>query len=289
MRCKLVDVFAKEKLAGNGLTIFYDYEDLTDELMLSLTREMRQFESIFVTKCSDSDSFRARIFTTEEELDFAGHPIIGLGAHLHEEYGGQSGSGNGDSAEWTIELNQKTVTIKTEKTDLYYQASMNQGALEYLKTLNTDEIQTILPALNISHENLAAYPMEVISTGLPYLIVPIESGIEDSRITVPKFEELIQKHGAKFVYVLDVSTFEGRTWDNDGSVEDIATGSAAGPAAAYLCKHNLARENSPIIISQGRFLNRPSNIEIIARSTNTGISSIWVTGDVVKVADISFG
>ena len=284
MKCKLVDVFAREKLSGNGLTIFYDYEPLSDDMMLSLTQEMRQFESIFVTQNPDRNSFYARIFTVEEELDFAGHPIIGLGAHLHEEYGDK----DGNSAEWTIELNQKTVTIQTERTDNYYRASMDQGAPEYLKSLSTEEAHALLPALNMSHENLASYPMEVISTGLPYLIVPVKNGIENIKITVPDFEQLLQQHGAKFIYVLDVSTFEGRTWDNDGSVEDIATGSAAGPAAAYLCKHNLASENTPIIISQGRFLNRPSDIEILAMSTNQKITNIWVTGDVVKVANISF-
>ena len=80
MKCKLVDVFAKEKLSGNGLTVFYDYDDLDDHKMLSLTQEMRQFESIFVSV--NESSIRARIFTVEEELDFAGHPIIGLAAHL---------------------------------------------------------------------------------------------------------------------------------------------------------------------------------------------------------------
>ena len=48
MKCKLVDVFAKKKLAGNGLTIFYDYDALDKSEMLSLTQEMRHFESIFV-------------------------------------------------------------------------------------------------------------------------------------------------------------------------------------------------------------------------------------------------
>jgi trans-2,3-dihydro-3-hydroxyanthranilate isomerase len=48
MKYKLVDVFAKKKLTGNGLTIFYDYDSLDKSKMLSLTQEMRQFESIFV-------------------------------------------------------------------------------------------------------------------------------------------------------------------------------------------------------------------------------------------------
>jgi len=66
--------------------------------------------------------------------------------------------------------------------------------------------------------------------------------------------------GAKFVYVLQVDRLEGRTWDNDGRVEDIATGSAAGPAAAYLVTHKRASSGESLVLTQGRFLNRPSEI-----------------------------
>jgi len=68
----------------------------------------------------------------------------------------------------------------------------------------------------------------------------------------------------------------------------IATGSAAGPAAAYLVKHKLAQSNTPIIISQGRFLGRPSEIETYVETKDNTVSNIWVSGNVIKVADINF-
>ncbi|HDZ9482161.1 TPA: PhzF family phenazine biosynthesis protein, partial [Vibrio cholerae] len=132
------------------------------------------------------------------------------------------------------------------------------------------------------------YPMEVVSTGLPYLIVPITSGIEKAKISIMGFEILLAKFGAKFVYVFDLTTFEGRTWDNGGLIEDIATGSAAGPIAAYLTKHKLAPYDSPIIISQGRFLGRASEIQAYVETNENTVPSIWVSGDVVKVANMEF-
>ena len=282
MKCKLVDVFAKEKLSGNGLTIFYDYDSLDKSEMLSLTQEMRQFESIFVTVNDLELSVRAKIFTVEEELDFAGHPIIGLAAHLHEE------SGDINPREWKINLNKKSVSVKTKKTDKYFYASMAQGKPEFIRTLTCNEIEEALSALNLNTNNLANYPLEVISTGLPYLIIPITSGIEDANICITDFEALLESFGAKVVYVFDILNFEGRTWDNDGSVEDIATGSAAGPTAAFLTKHKLALCDSPITISQGRFLGRPSEIEVYVETEKNSVSNIWVSGDVVKVANISF-
>lgn len=282
MKCKLVDVFTQKKLSGNGLTIFYDYKFLNKDEMLSLTQEMRQFESIFVCASDNNESHRVKIFTIEEELDFAGHHIIGLAAHLHDE------SGKKDQQEWTIELNNKLVKVKTKKTDTYYHASMNQGNAEFIYTLNNEDVKEIISSLNLSIENLSIYPMEVVSTGLPYLIVPITSGIEKAKISIMDFEILLAKFGAKFVYVFDLTTFEGRTWDNGGLIEDIATGSAVGPTAAYLTKHKLALYDSTIIISQGRLLGRASEIQAYVETKENTVPSIWVSGDVVKVANIEF-
>ena len=145
MKCKLVDVFANTPLSGNGLTVFYDHNIMDDHKMLSLTQEMRQFESIFVSV--NESSIRARIFTVEEELDFAGHPIIGLAAHLHDE------SGSNEAKEWEIELNKTSITVKTKKTESYFHASMGQGTPTFIRTLLDDETAQVLQALNLTSKN----------------------------------------------------------------------------------------------------------------------------------------
>src|SRR5882762_5344559 len=67
-----VDVFSNKPYSGNGLTIFTDAKPLEKSTMQTITQEMRQFESVFLHQI-DSNTFRASIFTMEEELDFAGH------------------------------------------------------------------------------------------------------------------------------------------------------------------------------------------------------------------------
>ncbi len=218
----------------------------------------------------------------EEELDFAGHPLIGLAAHLHEEYGTQ------EKHQWTIELKSKHVDLVSYAKGDYYSAAMEQGLPELISVLKQSERDEVLSALNLSKENAANMLFEVISTGLPYLIVPITHGIEQARIKTTDFESLLGRFGAKFVYVLDVNTFEGRTWDNEGKVEDIATGSAAGPAAAFLFKAELVSENKPFQISQGRMVGRPSKIGVCIETNDSTINNIVVSGDVHKVASISF-
>ena len=124
--------------------------------------------------------------------------------------------------------------------------------------------------------------MQVVSTGLPYLMVPVRpAGLSAARIGGPDFEALLAESGAKFVYVLDPAAPEGRTWDNAGRVEDVATGSAAGPAAAYLIHHGVHPGDSTLKIAQGRFTGRPSIIEVVRRADD---GHYWVGGSVAAVA-----
>lgn len=98
---------------------------------------------------------------------------------------------------------------------------------------------------------------QVVNTDLPFLIVAVTpEGLTAAKIRSHDFEALLDRSGAKFVYVFDPSVAEGRTWDNSGRVEDVATGSAAGPAAGYLVEHGLHRCDLPLWIAQGRFSGR---------------------------------
>jgi predicted PhzF superfamily epimerase YddE/YHI9 len=87
---------------------------------------------------------------------------------------------------------------------------------------------------------------------------------------------MLREIGADFIYVLDPDRPEGRTWDNAGATEDVATGSAAGPAAAYLINYGLRPADEPFHVHQGRFVGRPSRIDV--RQTTDG--SICVGGPV---------
>jgi trans-2,3-dihydro-3-hydroxyanthranilate isomerase len=72
-----VDVFSDTPFSGNGLAVFVLKIELPTNVMQTVTQEMRQFESIFLTQKIVPNEFRARVFTMEEELDFAGHPTLG--------------------------------------------------------------------------------------------------------------------------------------------------------------------------------------------------------------------
>jgi PhzF family phenazine biosynthesis protein len=282
VKCKLVDVFADQKFNGNGLTVFYDFDALSQQEMQTLTREMKQFESIFLQE--DDQSFRAHIFTEQEELDFAGHPLLGLCLHLHDTYAVQ------EQQQWQVRLNKQTVTLRSDARNGKFSAAMDQGEATLINELSRAQSDVFYKALGLIAEDIS-YPAQVITTGLAYLVLPVDGGLENIAFQVSDLTPLLEKFDAKFLYVIDIGIksqiFEGRTWDNHGRVEDIATGSAAGPVAAYLYWHKLSQSNE-LIIHQGRFVHRPSEIQVTLECKDNNIENIVVSGSVVKVADIVF-
>jgi PhzF family phenazine biosynthesis protein len=272
-----VDVFAARPLCGNGLTVFELHHEVPGALLQRIAQEMRQFESTFVWRTADPQRWRARIFTMEEELGFAGHPVIGAACVLHERHAPQA-----QTLELVLELAAKNVTVTSRRNGPAYTAEMDQGRAEFISTIDASAQARLLQALALSPADLSdRLPMQVVSTGLPYLVVPVRAGLERARIVQHGFEALLAPWGAKFAYVIDVAALEGRTWDNDGRVEDIATGSAAGPVAAYLAHHGVIGKDRPVVLHQGRFLGRPSELTVLV-SGDDGLS-VRVSGAVAFV------
>ena len=275
-----MDVFSDRPMSGNGVTVFLLKEPLPAPLMQQLTREMRQFESIFVLRGPQTDQVHARIFTMEEELPFAGHPVLGAAAALQQETEASVGP-----MSWLFHLHEKNVPVQTIREGRHFRAEMDQGICDFGATLSAEVSIPLLEALNLGRDHLLdKFPLQIASTGLPCLLVPISKDLDRARIVVPKFEQRLALFGAKFVYVFDVTSIEGRTWDNDGRVEDIATGSAGGPVGAYFVAHGLASSGQRIAISQGRFVGHPSTLFVTATADEHGQIKVKVAGDVCLFA-----
>ena len=276
-----VDVFSRRALRGNGLVVVLNAASLPAAVMQEVTREVRQFETAFVTDVDlTAGSARLRIFTEDEELDFAGHPVLGAAAVLHAMLPESDAERT-----WALNVAQRTVAARTRGAAGWTDAAMDQGVPHFGPAIAGEQARAYGNALNLAPGHLhPALPVQVVSTGLPYLIVPVQGGLERAAISHPRFEQLLAANGAKFVYVLDPDRPEGRTWDNAGRIEDVATGSAAGPAAGYLLHHGVRPRGEPLLIHQGRFTGRPSTIEV--RPEPDG--RLWVGGPVAPVASGRF-
>ncbi len=261
-----VDVFSSEPMSGNGLTVVFPGREMDEKTLLKITGEFRQFETVFLY-AEKNGSFPLRIFTVEEELEFAGHPLLGTAAIIHREfYPGIK------TKKITVNIKGRELVLESELSGKNCSVTMNQGYPDFINTISAVDYHEIVQSLNLTPGDIdSRYPMEVVSTGLPYLLVPLRFGIDRCRITDKDFEQTLRALGAKFVYLYDTATLECRTWDNSGLVEDVATGSAAGPLCAYLVKHKIRKENEKIYLLQGKYVNRPCMLECMVSSGEVSI------------------
>src|SRR5712671_681611 len=83
-----VDVFTSVPLEGNPLAVFADGRSLTDTEMQALAKETNLSETTFIlprdAATERERGVRVRIFTTTEELPFAGHPTLGTAMVLRD-------------------------------------------------------------------------------------------------------------------------------------------------------------------------------------------------------------
>jgi len=270
------DVFATRPYSGNSLAVFTDCGGLDADQMLTMTQEFRHFESIFL---SEADGLiHARVFDLFEELPFAGHPIIGAACTLHMQ------AGTAGERVWQIGLQGgRSVSVTTNHHSGRYTGTLDQGKPELIAEVSDSEKPAIAEAFNLEASQLSELPLEVISTGLKYLVVPVTGGLLNARITIPDLEDRLAAFGAEFAYLFDEATFEGRHWNNDGIMEDVATGSAAGVVGAYALKHGLVDSGQSFTLKQGHFMGRPSEILVAAFGTPDDITHVTVSGEVAFV------
>lgn len=275
------DVFAPQAFSGNSLAVFLQDDELSAAQMLAITLEMRHFESIFIVPPADGTRVCARIFDLVGELPFAGHPIIGAACVLHSLDNNQAGN----SREWIFHLPGKSAAVKTQAGKSRYRGTMDQGRPEFLGTLPANRRAEFARSFNLDVDALSPHlPLDVVSTGLKYLIIPVRYGLATARIVDPDLTARLNDIGADFAYLFDVERFEGRHWNNDGIIEDVATGSAAGTVGAYALRHALIEAGKPMILQQGRYAGRPSEISVRAFGSPADVERIEIAGDVSIVA-----
>jgi PhzF family phenazine biosynthesis protein len=271
-----VDVFSPAPYSGNSLAVFPDARGLSAGQMLRITQELRHFETIFLEPTAQASAVRARIFDLFEELPFAGHPVLGAAAVLHHA------SGQPDAQTWRFELASKTVSVVSARSGNGYSGWLDQGTPEFLGQV--DERDPWAAAFNLDPGDLdPALPLEVVSTGLRYLVIPVVPGaLERARIT-HDITAPLHAVNAQFAALLDEAAREARHWNNDGVIEDVATGSAAGVIGAYRLRHGLARGGEPFILRQGRFTGRPSELRVQPEGTPATVETVRVGGDIALV------
>lgn len=292
------DVFTNQPFGGNPVAVFPDAVGLTDLELQQIAREMNLSETVFVFPPTNQAAVvRLRIFTPTHEIPFAGHPIVGtfhVLAHLKRI------TLHGPVTRFLQECNIGLfpVEIHTHEEEVL-RVVMSQPKPEFLDTItNTDDLFALARALGIAKQQITdtKWPIQVCSTGLPVMIVPIRTLTAVGSIApdVSAITDLCQLYGANGVMVFTTMTVEQQSHVHTrmfaptiGIVEDPATGSASGALGAYLVHHGVVdvAPLTEIIAEQGYELERPSRIVIQVESDDDLIQAVKVGGHTVMVVE----
>lgn len=286
-----LDVFTRTPLTGNPLAVFRDARGLSDAQMQALAREMNLSETTFIfprePQVEAKEGKRVRIFTVEEELPFAGHPTLGTALYLHKTAGALAD-------EIILDLNVGKIGVrfnpdsnnKSDRVAGDVFGEMRQRDPDFGSTLSREDVAAVLQggADQIASE----WPSQVVSTGLPFAIVPIRNSetLTNLKPDLSKAKRLLEGTGAKFCYFISPGRegrheVRARMFFYGG--EDPATGSAAGCAMSWMARYGLAKSDEKILIHQGIEAGRPSEILVCATRDGEKVTNVRVGGYAVEV------
>ena len=267
------DVFADEAFGGNPVVVVPDAQGLTDREFQQIAREMNLSETVFVVPTTDPAAIvKLRIFTPTQEIPFAGHPVIGtfFVLSLLNRFPLQE-----PVTRFIFECNIGLFPVELGVFNgSVEQVIMSQPEPQFFETVdNLQDLYEISRALGLNKTNIVDthLPIEIVSTGLPVLIVPIRTltAVKSIQVDLTGTMEVCDRLGVNGMMVFTPITVEDWAHVHTrmfaapiGIIEDPATGSASGALGAYLVKNGVVDvgPTTEIMMEQGYEIDRPSRI-----------------------------
>ena len=283
----IVDVFTEVKYSGNQLAVIDANNYFSDIEMQQIAREFNFAETTFITsKNNDDYIYNVRIFTPMREVPFAGHPTLGTSFIIKNEIIKK------DIERLVLDLKVGKIPVKFKKNENNEILWMKQNFPAFNAVHKCKDMSLVLDIDINDFDN--KYPIQEVSTGLEFIIIPLKSlnAVKKAKINVNEYDNYFNNKENKPIFI-----FSSETYHNDNKIncrmfahkfgvpEDPATGSANGCLAGYLIKHNYFNSNKiDIKVEQGYEIDRKSLLFIKAEEINSKIN-IEVGGKVVMVAE----
>lgn len=265
---KQVDVFSRVALKGNPLAVVFGADELSDERMAAFATWTNLSETTFVLKPRDPRAdYRVRIFTTLNELPFAGHPTLGT-CHAWLEAGGMP-----KGAEIIQECGVGLVRVRRQGAELAFLAPplIRTGSVE------PDVVERVRRGLRLKPG--AIVRAQWVDNGAGWLAVMVEDRNQVLDLQPDHSQMLGLAVGVIAPWNAerdgDDAQFEVRAFiSGDGMPEDPATGSLNAGIAQWLLSEGLAPAS--YVVSQGLTMGRVGRIQV----DQVG-DEIWIGGSVV--------
>lgn len=262
-----VDTFTDVAFGGNPAAVVPNAIGLSEYEMQKIANEINVSETAFVIQVDDN-LYKVRYFTPISEVDLCGHGAIAT-FHTLALKGYIKPIQNGIKV-----VNQLTKVGKLP-LELHYKDGevdwivMEQAAPRSMGSVNN--LDKILESMNLTMEDIGIgheyVEPEIISTGLPDIMLPIRSkkaldSLEVDFCNLGIHTSEINAIGVHAFYLPDRDSDVVYTRNFAPSVginEEAATGTSNGALIYFLKKNNFISADS-IISLQGDSLNRPSQI-----------------------------
>lgn len=264
---KQLDVFSNISLKGNPLAVVLGADSLSDQQMADFARWTNLSETTFLLTPRDPQAdYRVRIFTTLQELPFAGHPTLGT-CHAWLQAGGVP-KGEEIIQECEIGL----VRIRRQGDELAFIAPplLRSGAVD------APLLERVRLGLGLAPESIVR--SQWVDNGAGWLAVMLAER-EQVLALQPDYSQLLGLAVGVIAPcdpardVLDAQ-FEVRAFvAGDGAQEDPATGSLNAGIAQWLLDEGLAPER--YVVSQGTAIGRAGRIRVERQG-----EEIWIGGAV---------
>jgi len=300
-----IDVFTSHRLEGNPLAVFTDARGLSDSEMAALSRETNLQETTFIfprdAATEREHGVKVRIFIPGEEIPFGGHPTLGTSMVLRNlRLAAQKSEPSARSDLEGISLDLQVGKIPVEfRTDV---SGNIFGEMHQVDPIfgPVHDRDTIAALLDLSPSDISSDgPIQTLSTGLYFVLVPIKNLSTLQRLTVAPQKAYDYLRRQKLPDTGDFYYFTRDTGDpaiglrsrglfTGATGEDPATGSASGCTAAWMVRYGIAKPEETVHILQGAEIKRPSHIFVRAGKEGENVRNVRVGGNAVQIMEGRF-
>ncbi len=194
----IVDVFAEKKYAGNQLAVIRHIADLSANEMQLIACETNFAETTFILSDQPRNGdYDVRIFTPAAEVPFAGHPTLGSAFIIREEIIRKP-------------VEKVTLNLKIGQIPVTFDGEilwMKQNPPTFGQTRAPAQLA---PVLRLSETDFdTRFPIQEVSTGLPFLLVPLKNldVVRRGRVNLDHLPELIAPLEAKMIFIFSPETY----------------------------------------------------------------------------------
>jgi PhzF family phenazine biosynthesis protein len=263
-RVAIVDAFTTEPLTGNAAGVVPDADGLVTSQMQAIAAELGASETAFLHPSGEADR-RIRYFTPTREVDLCGHATIASHAYLFAD-------GVVEAGTHTLETNVGVLDVDVTEDGVVWM-TQDEPSVDPVDV----DYDRLGDALGIDPAALrdvgADLPTAVASTGLPFLVVPVNflERLGGATPDTSAIEALADDHDAAGIYAFTFdavdaeSTLHGRMFaPGYGVPEDPVTGTASGACGAYLRSVDAFEGELPaeMRFEQGHFVDRPGHVSV---------------------------